>query len=105
MAIQCHWPGNSADLCLLPREVHVWSTRLDCPAPFLERLAATLSADETARANRFFFARDRSAFIAARGILRQLLASYLHRTPADLQFGYHPRGKPFLAPSTERTPP
>src|ERR1700690_1876917 len=100
MAIQCHWPSNCAELFLLHREVHVWSARLDCAAPLLERLAATLSADETARANRFFLARDRSAFIAARGILRQLLAGYLHRAPGDLQFGYHPRGKPFLAPST-----
>ena len=104
MAIQCHWPSNSGELCLLRGEVHVWSARLDCAEPFLERLAATLSADETARANRFFFARDRSAFIAARGILRQLLASYLHRPPADLQFVYHSRGKPFLAPSAQGTP-
>jgi 4'-phosphopantetheinyl transferase len=103
MAIQCHWPSNSAELCLLRGDVHVWSARLDCAAPVLERLAATLSADETARANRFFFARDRSAFIAARGILRQLLASYLHRAPADLQFAYHPSGQPFLVPSTQDT--
>jgi 4'-phosphopantetheinyl transferase len=104
MAIQCLWPSNSADLPLLPGEIHVWSARLDCAEPFLERFAATLSVDETARANRFFLARDRSAFIAAHGILRQLLASYLHHAPADLHFGYQPRGKPFLVPHFRYTP-
>jgi 4'-phosphopantetheinyl transferase len=104
MAIQCHWPSHSGDLLLLPGEIQVWSARLDCAGPLLERLAATLSVDETARANRFFFERDRNAFIVARGTLRQLLASYLHRAPTDLQFAYQPRGKPSLAPSSEDTP-
>jgi 4'-phosphopantetheinyl transferase len=104
MAIQCHWPSNSGNLLLVPGEIHVWSARLDSAGPLLERLAATLSVDETARANRFFFARDRNAFIVARGILRQLLASYLHRAPTDLQFAYQPRGKPFLAPPSLDTP-
>jgi 4'-phosphopantetheinyl transferase len=104
MAIQCHWPNNSGDLLLLPGEIHVWSAHLDCAGPLLERLAATLSVDETARANRFFFPRDRSAFIAARGILRHLLGSYLHRAPTDLQFAYQPRGKPFLAARSQDTP-
>ena len=104
MAIQCHWPSNSGDLLLFPGEIHVWSARLDSDGQLLERLTATLSADEMARANRFFFARDRRAFIVARGILRQLLANYLHRAPTDLQFAYHPRGKPFLFPPSQGTP-
>jgi 4'-phosphopantetheinyl transferase len=104
MAIQCDWPGNSGTPVLLRGEIHVWSARLDCAGLPLERLAATLSVDETARANRFFFARDRNEFIVARGILRQLLASYLHRAPTDLQFAYQPRGKPFLAPPSDGVP-
>jgi 4'-phosphopantetheinyl transferase len=104
MAIRCHWPDNSGDLVLPRGEIHVWSARLACAGPLVEHLAATLSVDETARANRFVFARDRRAFIVARGILRQLLAGYLHRAPADLQFAYHPRGKPFLVPPFQHTP-
>jgi 4'-phosphopantetheinyl transferase len=104
MAIQCHWPSHSGGLTLLPGETHVWSARLDCSGPLVERLAAALSVDEMARANRFFFERDRSAFIVARGILRRLLANYLHRAPKDLQFAYHPRGKPFLSPPSQNTP-
>src|ERR1700730_2018678 len=104
MMIQCHWPSLSGVLPLLSGEIHVWSVRLDCSGPLVERFAATLSVDEMARANRFFFERDRTAFIVARGILRQLLANYLHRAPTDLQFAYHARGKPFLFPPSQGTP-
>jgi 4'-phosphopantetheinyl transferase len=104
MAIQCHWPSNPGDLLLFPGEIHVWSACLDSGGQLLERLTATLSADEMVRANRFFFARDRRAFIVARGILRQLLASYLHRAPTDVQFAYHPKGKPFISPTLHHTP-
>jgi 4'-phosphopantetheinyl transferase len=104
MGIQCVWPNNLADPPLLPGEISVWSVRLDCASPHLESLAAVLSSDETARANRFHFERDRSAFIATRGILRQLLGKYLNDRPSKVQFCYHPKGKPFLAPSARPAP-
>jgi 4'-phosphopantetheinyl transferase len=85
------------DLLIPPSEVHVWRVPLDSPGAALELLAATLSLEERARAEKFFFDRDRNAYIAARGALRQLLARYLGRAPSELQFGYEPRGKPFLA--------
>jgi len=81
---------------LATREIHVWRASLDGPGFLCQQLEATLAPDEVTRANRFFFPRDRQQFVAARGILRQLLANYLRRSPADLEFAYQPRGKPYL---------
>lgn len=85
----------------LPRdEVHVWTASLDRPAVELERLHATLSPDEVARAARFRFEQDRRRFVAARGLLRAILSRYLDRPPSELAFEYGPFGKPSLAPGT-----
>jgi 4'-phosphopantetheinyl transferase len=62
----------------------------------MRQFEATLSTDEKARSERFHFARDRDHFVAARGILRQLLASYTQSSPAELQFNYGAQKKPAL---------
>src|SRR5207245_1169665 len=80
-----------------PDEAHVWWIGLDLPAAEREPLAETLSADERDRARSFRLPRDRERFVAARGWLRRVLGSYGGRPPADLVFGYGPRGKPALA--------
>ncbi len=77
--------------------VHVWSAGLDPVEPTLALLAALLNEEETARARRFHFERDRRHFTAARGWLRLLLGRYLDAAPASLCFGYGARGKPFVA--------
>jgi 4'-phosphopantetheinyl transferase len=82
-----------SDQTLPPDEVHVWRASLDRP---LSGLDALLSADERARADRFRFDRDRSRFVAARGLLRELLARYTGVAPARLTFRYGAFEKPFL---------
>ena len=77
-------------------EIHVWRAPLTCSPYALAALEATLSSDEKIRAARFHFPRDRDSFIAARGILRQLLAGYAHIPPAKLNFATGPQGKPYL---------
>jgi 4'-phosphopantetheinyl transferase len=77
----------------------VWSAVLDRDPGELKRLEANLSREESARANRFHFARDRNHFVAARGMLRKLLGRYLDRNPADLEFSFGPQAKPFLSPA------
>jgi 4'-phosphopantetheinyl transferase len=79
-------------------EVHVWRADLDVGADVLQRLQGTLSADEQARAERFYFPVDRARYLAGRGILRALLARYLGNPACDLRFCYGARGKPALAP-------
>ena len=64
--------------------------------PILERLRATLSADERARADRFVFDEHRHRFIVARAMLRDVLGRYLQVQPADVRFYYGPHGRPEL---------
>jgi 4'-phosphopantetheinyl transferase len=91
------WQRPPAVLELNSPAVHVWLAELDVPAPRLERLRETLSAEEQARAERFRFERDRAHFIAARAVLRAILGRYLGRAPAELTFTYNAYGKPDVA--------
>ncbi len=90
------WAEGPRRLDLGGGEIHVWRARLDCDESLLRRFEATLSSDEKSRAERFHFSRDRSGYIAGRGILRELLARYVNRSPAELEFDYGSKGKPFL---------
>jgi 4'-phosphopantetheinyl transferase len=90
------WEPAPQHLALEADEIHVWRARLDCSETVLGQLEATLASDEKARADRFVFPRDRNAFIAARGILRELLGRYVHRPAAHLEFDYGAQGKPAL---------
>jgi 4'-phosphopantetheinyl transferase len=83
---------------LSPDEVHVWRAPLDLDPDTLSGLKTTLAPDEISRAGRFVFPRDRHRFVAARGILRQLLAAYLVCSPRSLRFHYGQYGKPALHP-------
>ena len=94
---QSPWTAPPGHCALLEQDVHVWRTGLDHEPDCIERVAATLSADERARAGRFRFERDRSRFIAARATLRAILGCYTACDPAALTFGYGARGKPFLS--------
>lgn len=78
-------------------EIHVWSAALDREEKVLRQLDSTLSPEEKARADRFHFVNDRNRFVAARGLLRELLGRYLRQAPAGLEFSYGKHGKPFLS--------
>jgi 4'-phosphopantetheinyl transferase len=78
-------------------EVWVWSTRLDVSQDRLEALRGLLAPAERRRAERFAFGRDRRSFIAAHGILREILGACLKADPAGLAFERTPEGKPRLA--------
>jgi 4'-phosphopantetheinyl transferase len=60
-------------------------------------LAHLLSADELARAARFRRAVDRDRYVAARGLLRRLLAERAPQSPAEIRLEIGPQGKPALA--------
>lgn len=93
------WPPVPANLALNAGDVHVWCAFLDRAPVQLERLWQTLSAEEKARANRFYFERDKNHFIVARGVLRTILGRYLDVAPAEIAFAYGEHGKPELASS------
>jgi 4'-phosphopantetheinyl transferase len=96
-AVNSVWLNVAAQPALRAHEPHVWRAWLDLAEPRLAALHETLSADERARAARFHDERDCNHFIAARGLLRELLGYYLERAPACVRFAYGARGKPFLA--------
>jgi 4'-phosphopantetheinyl transferase len=78
-------------------EIHVWHAPLDREEKVLGRLESRLSQEEKARADRFHFVNDRNRFVAARGLLRELLGKYLHQAPTGLEFSYGEHGKPSLS--------
>ena len=79
-------------------DIQVWWAVLDDFRADLSHPLDLLSADEKARAARFYFERDRSRYIIGRGLLRLLLGSYLGSNPAEIKFEYGLYGKPALAP-------
>lgn len=87
---------SSHSLLLPSDEVHTWYASLDLSPQRLQRLASLLSPDEQARAERFYFERDRKRFIAGRGLLRTILGSYLGMEPSRVEFCYGSYGKPAL---------
>jgi 4'-phosphopantetheinyl transferase len=78
-------------------EAHVWCASLDPPGGPSRALARTLSSEESSRADRFRFPRDRDRFIVGRGLLRAILGRYLGMEPERIEFRYGPRGKPALS--------
>jgi 4'-phosphopantetheinyl transferase len=88
------WAIQTIPLPLGDKEVHVWSAMLDLEPTAIEELNATLNQEEKSRAARFKFPSDRRRFIAARGILRDLLSNYLNVPAAELSFRYGDHGKP-----------
>lgn len=81
----------------MEHQIDIWVWDLAPAAVDLDRLRGVLTPDETARADRFVKASDRIAFCAGRGVLREILASYIGRGAADLRFSYCAHGKPSLS--------
>jgi 4'-phosphopantetheinyl transferase len=77
---------------VLDGETHVYTAPLGDPTPLLSHL----TDDERERAQRLRLARVRDQFVAARGQLRTLLASYLCMQPRTIPFLYADAGKPYL---------
>jgi 4'-phosphopantetheinyl transferase len=90
---QC-WLAPTSHPALAGDEVHVWRASLTPPEGQILRLEQTLDSDERNRADRFYFPKDRVAFVVSRGVLRSLLGRYLGAPPAEIQFAYNARGKP-----------
>jgi 4'-phosphopantetheinyl transferase len=76
--------------------VEVWVAHLDQPRWRVERLAASLSPEERGRAERLADPRRRRRQLAARGILRAILARQVDVDPGCLELGSSAWGKPEL---------
>ena len=91
------WHSPPVPVMLRNNEVHIWRASLNLPVPQVRSLQHTLTAEELKRAQRYYFMKDRENFIVARGLLREILGSYLKMLPGQLRFTYNDYGKPCLA--------
>lgn len=78
-------------------DVEVWWVDLrQAAAASAARHQALLDASETRRAAAFVFDDDRRQFVAAHGVVRELLGARLDIDPAAVEFTVGERGKPHL---------
>lgn len=90
------WQTSDTPPPLAAGTVHLWRFAVDRPADELARFAALVSDDERSRADRFTFPGLRERFLGGRGVLRTILARYLHSPPERIRFAYNNFGKPAL---------
>jgi len=90
------WCLPSKDLSLGRSDIHVWRASLDLDSSQVQILQKNLTQEESAKALRLYFPRDRRYFIVTRALLRMLLGYYLDIEPIEVQFLYRQHGKPTL---------
>jgi 4'-phosphopantetheinyl transferase len=78
-------------------DVHLWRLDLDALGEDEAEVDATLSADETERAERFRSVIDRRRWSSGRAALRRILSTYTGAAPSSIRFQYNEYGKPSLA--------
>jgi 4'-phosphopantetheinyl transferase len=98
MNITCSSFQIDAPLVLPDDEAHLWRVDLEALRTDEPRWQKLLSSDESTRAARFHFSRDRQLFVASRALLRTILAAYLATDPTTLIFSYSKKEKPSLGP-------
>ncbi len=95
------WPLPPTTWTLEDNEIHVWVADLGLPPEKQTVCERVLSMEETERARRFHFERDRLRYIATHGILRFLLGRYLAGEPAQVCLAADSYGKPHVVTETD----
>lgn len=91
------WSVSSlGNLTLLDDEVHLWRAPLPPVGVNLKPLLSLLAPDERSRTDAYTRPEPRAHFIAARGMLRLLLAAYLGMQASEVPIVYAAYGKPAL---------
>ncbi len=83
-----------------PDRIEIYQFSLHVDRLRLRQLAAHLSAEERERVRRLGLPLNADRFIAARGTVREILASAMGGDPSAIVFDYGPYGKPRLAGRT-----
>jgi 4'-phosphopantetheinyl transferase len=94
-------PAAYSDLLPLS-EIHVWRASLKVPVRVYSAMRNRLTADERARADAFQNPAHVVRFVAARAILRSILARYIGCKTADVPIGYGRFGKPAVLANSGR---
>jgi len=95
------WSHPPSRLKLQSNQVDIWRIPLDLYPASAEWADSTLSADESERAARFHFEKDRHRYILAHACLRDILSRYLHCEPKQIVFSTNNYGKPVLLSEQE----
>ncbi len=96
-------PGTLSAIPLAETGVDVWIAPVVGSEP-TDAWEEFLTPEERDRARRFRFKEDFRRFVYGRGLLRELLASYLGVRATEVQFVYSEEGKPGLAPDKATLP-
>jgi 4'-phosphopantetheinyl transferase len=80
-----------------PGTIDVWPLSLVGTDECRKELASLLSPDERERAGRYYFERDRHAFVFARGQMRVLIGRYCGVQAREVRLAAGEAGKPWLA--------
>ncbi len=75
-------------------KVDIWCVSLDMGEDSFHILYGFLSKEERQKADSLQFPFVREKYVTSRGLLRGILALYVHTEPGDLQFSYGVYGKP-----------
>ncbi len=97
------WQKPITPLQLTEHEVHIWRAQLNISPEARSRFQRILSPEENAKAQRFYFERDRQYWMVAHSILRMLLSLYTQQAPQEITFQVNAYGKPSL-PTIDHQP-
>lgn len=86
----------------LDGEVHLYGLTLPHAPLELARLGSFLAPGETERAGLLKSATAKTRYIAGRGVLREILGSYLRIAARQVQLTLGEQGKPFLAAALDK---
>jgi len=88
---------DSYPILLQNNEVHIWYFTFSTVNQ-TDGYWHLLTPEEQDHALRFYFQKDRQAYLLSRGILRSILAKYICVTPKAINLNYTSHGKPLLDP-------
>ncbi len=82
---EIHWEKNLPEAGNHHQETHVWSHTIHFDDPFLREAPYLLSAEESTRAAKYHFEKDRRVYEAGHVLIRKILAHYTSMEASKLE--------------------
>lgn len=86
----------SKDMILDRGEIHLWCASIKGHQKDIDRYQKLLSPPERKRVENLRFKESRRTYTVCRGILREVLSSYVGKPPQELEIRKEDTGKPYL---------
>jgi 4'-phosphopantetheinyl transferase len=94
------WENASSCEYLINKNIDIWRINVNSNLKSTDNLFRVLSADEIAKANRFFRERDKTRHIISHGAIRNILGKYLNQPPSLIEFKDGINKKPYIINKT-----